>query len=510
MKMKSLAVLALAVLVACIAAPVQAGDTGENRNLFKTAGQKESAIDFAPAPDKIKTEFGTLKFEGGAFPTEKSTAEIYDEMDLQRATQAYMDFLPALSLYSIIKSQIRDFGFKTASDVGVMADFMKPSENYLTGNDITVYAFASIDLKVDGPTVVEIPPGMYGNANDAAFKYLTDFGPTGPDKGKGGKYLFLPPHYKGKEPKGYFVFHSPGYRIWAMMRGFGEVGNGDQAVAWFKERLKVYPLASGPREHTATNCSGKGANTLPPEDGSVFTMLNEVIQYEPTELFDKELLGRLATLGIEKGKPFAPDARMKKIFDQAAKQGVSMSRAIVYASRDPEIKYWPNRHWEKMFIRNTTFMNDGHSDIDARTLWHYQAICVSPNLLSTTPGVGTAYLTAFRDKEGAYLLGGKNYRLRVPAKPPVKRFWAVTAYDPMSRSLLDSGGNITIGSMSKPEVNADGSVDIYFGSKMPEGKEKNWIKTDPKKGFFVVFRFYGPLDGYIKKSWVLSDFELVK
>ena len=510
MKLKPFAMLVVICLIACSVALAQAGDTGENRNLFKTAGQKESARDFKPAPDEIKTEFGTLKFEGGAFPTEKSTARIYDEMDLQRATQAYMDFLPSLSLYSIIKSQIRDFGFKTASDVGVMADFMKPSENYLTGNDITVYAFASIDLKVDGPTVVEIPPGMYGNANDAAFKYLTDFGPTGPDKGKGGKYLFLPPDYKGKEPKGYFVFHSPGYRIWAMMRGFGEVGNGDQAVAWFKKHLKVYPLASGPREHTATNCSGIGANTLPPEDGSVFTMLNEIIQYEPTEQFDKELLGRLATLGIEKGKPFAPDARMEKIFDQAAKQGVAMSRAIVYASRDPEINYWPNRHWEKMFIRNTEFVNEGHNDIDARTLWHYQAICVSPNLLSTTPGVGTAYLTAFRDKEGAYLLGGKNYRLRVPAKPPVKRFWAVTAYDPMSRSLLDSGGNITIGSMSKPEVNADGSVDIYFGSKMPEGKEKNWIKTDPKKGFFVVFRFYGPLDGYIKKSWVLSDFELVK
>ncbi len=511
MKMKILSMLAIAgFLATSVAVPIRAETAAQTQNLFETAGQKEIASDFAPAPDKIKTEFGTLTFEGGAFPTEESTAEIYDELDLQRATQAYMDFFPALSLYSIIKSQIRDFGFKTASDVGVMADFMKPSENYLTGNDITVYAFASIDLKVDGPTVVEIPPGMYGNANDANFKYLTDFGPTGPDKGKGGKYLFLPPGYKGKEPKDYFIFRSPGYRIWAMMRGFGEVGNGDQAVAWFKERLKVYPLSSGPREHTATNCSGIGANTLPPEDGSVFTMLNEIIQYEPTELFDKELLGRLATLGIEKGNPFEPDERMKKIFDQAAKQGVAMSRAIVYASRDPEIKYWPNRHWEKMFIRNTTFMNDGHSDIDARTLWHYQAICVSPNLLSTTPGVGTAYLTAFRDKEGAYLLGGKNYRLRVPAKPPVKRFWAVTAYDPMSRSLLDSGGNITIGGMSDPETNADGSVDIYFGSKMPEGKEKNWIKTDPKKGFFVVFRFYGPLDGYINKSWVLNDFELVK
>jgi hypothetical protein len=187
-----------------------------------------------------------------------------------------------------------------------------------------------------------------------------------------------------------------------------------------------------------------------------------------------------------------------------------MSRAIVYASRDPEIKYWPNRHWEKMFVRNTDFLNNGFRDIDARTLWHYQAICVSPNLLSTTPGVGTAYLTAFRDKDGAYLLGNKAYRLRVPPNPPVKRFWAVTAYDPLSRSLLDSGGAITVSSLAKPDVNPDGSVDIYFGPKAPQGKEKNFVKTAPDKGFFVVFRFYGPLEGYIEKTWVLNDFELVK
>ena len=311
-------------------------------------------------------------------------------------------------------------------------------------------------------------------------------------------------------PNGYFVIRSPGYRIWAMMRGFGEVGNGDQAVQWFEERLKVYPLATGPRKHTVTNASGMGANTLPPEDGSAFEMLNEIIQYEPAELFSTEQLGRLATLGIEKGKPFSPDARMQKIFDQAAKQGVAMSRAILYASREPEINYWPDRHWEKMFVRNTEFLHNGHADIDARTLWHYQAIVVSPNLLSTTPGVGTAYLTAFRDQDGAYLLGDKNYRLRVPANPPVKRFWAVTAYDPMSRSLLDSGGNITVGSLGDPEVNADGSVDIYFGpTDAPEGHEKNWIKTDPAKGFFVVFRFYGPLEGYIDKTWVMNDFERI-
>ena len=478
-------------------------------DMFSSPAPRQSAADFKPAPDRIKTNFGTLEFEGGAFPTDATVQKIYDELDLQRATQAYMDFFPALSLYGIVKSQARDFGFETPSDIGVMTNFMHPSENYLTGNDITVYAFASIDLKLDGPTVVEIPPGMYGTANDANFRYLTDFGPTGPDQGKGGNYLFLPPGHSGDVPEGYVVIRSPGYRIWAMMRGFGEVGTGEQALAWFKQRFKVYPLASGPRDFTATNTSGKGANTLPPEDGSAFDRLNEIIQYEPTELFNPELLGRLATLGIEKGKPYKPDTRMRGIFDQAAKQDVAMSRAILYGSREREINYWPNRRWEKMFVRNTEFLYNGHSDIDARTLWHYQAIVVSPNLLSTTPGVGTAYLTAFRDKIGAYLLGDKNYRLRVPANPPVKRFWAVTAYDPTSRSLLDSGGQITIGSLGDPEINADGSVDIYFGPTPEKDKESNWVQTDPAKGFFVVFRFYGPMQGYIDKTWVMNDFELL-
>ena len=369
---KRLITLTMAVpLVACLVAPgwAQTTDkTEKTKNPFKTAGDKQTAKDFKPAPDKIETNFGTLEFEGGAFPTDASVQKIYDELDLQRATQAFMDFFPSLSLYGIVRSQIRDFGFTSSSDVAVMADFMQASENYLTGNNSTVYAFASLDLKVDGPTVVEIPPGMYGNANDAIFKYLTDFGPTGPDGGKGGKYLFLPPGYQGKVPDGYFVFRAPGYRIWAMMRGFGEVGTGQQAVRWFEDRLKVYPFESGPRKGTATNGSGMGANTLVPEDASAFEMLNETIQYEPADLFSVEQRGRLASLGIEKGKPFAPDARMRRIFDQAARQGVAMSRAIVYASREPEINYWPNRHWEKMFVRNTEFIRNGRGDIDARTL----------------------------------------------------------------------------------------------------------------------------------------------
>ncbi len=322
----------------------------------------------------------------------------------------------------------------------------------------------------------------------------------------------MPPGYKGEIPGGYFPINSPSYRIWVMMRGFGEVGLGEQAVDWFRQNLKVYPLATGPRQANYSNTTGMGINPLPAEDGSVFEMLNEIVQYEPTEMFGAEQLGRLATLGIVKGKPFNPDARMQRIFDQGAKQGVAMSRAIVYASRDPDIKYWSNRHWEKMFLHNTTFERNGVNDIDARTLWPYQAIVVSPNLLSTTPGQGTAYLTAFRDNKGEYLDGGEVYKLNVPANPPVARFWAVTAYDATTRGLLDAGGNTntSIGSMNKPVANADGSVDIYFGpTKAPNGKEKNWVRTNGEKGFFVVFRFYGPEEGYIDKSWVLGDFERV-
>ena len=238
-------------------------------------------------------------------------------------------------------------------------------------------------------------------------------------------------------------------------------------------------------------------------------MLNEIVQYEPKELFGAEQLGRLATLGIRKGKPFNPDARMRRILDQGAKQGVAMSRAIVYASREPDIRYWPDRHWEKMFLYNTTFERDGVNDIDARTLWHYQAIVVSPNLISTTPGAGTAYLTTFRDSKGRFLDGGKNYRLRVPANPPVKRFLGGIGLRPdHPQPAGRRGQQEQVGRQSDdPVANPDGSVDVYFGPKAPEGKEKNWVPTNPDKGFFLVFRFYGPTEGYIDKSWVLNDLE---
>jgi hypothetical protein len=499
-------------LIAGILFPVAAQvDTIEN--LYETAGKKQTNKDFKPAPGKIETSSGTLNFDLGAYPTKETAQKIYDELDLQRATQAYMDFYPALAFYASLKGQIRDFGFKSASDIAVApGPGLTPSELYLTGNNSTVYASGSLDLKLDGPTVMEIPAGMYGTANDAAYKFLVDFGFVGPDQGKGGKYLFLPPDYNGNVLQGYFVVKSPGYRVFVMMRGWGDLGTGEKAVEYFRQNLKIYPLATGPRQANYINTNGIGLNSLPPEDGSAFEMLHEIIQYEPKGLFGPEQLGRLASLGIVKGQPFDPDERMQGIFDQGAKLGVAMCRVILFDSRSPESPYWPDRHWEKMFLYNTTFVRDGAGDIDARTRWHYAGVVVSPNLISTTPGAGTAYLSACRDNKGQYLDGSKNYILHVSPNVPAKNFWAVTAYDPTTRSLLDAGGNInkSIGSRSNPEMNADGSCDVYFGPKAPKGKENNWAPTNPEKGFFLVFRFYGPMEGIIDKTWKLNDLELLE
>jgi hypothetical protein len=498
--------LVIAGMLLPVAAQVEKG----TQNLYEIAGKKQTNKDFNPAPDEIKTCFGDLKFDLEAYPTEETVQKIYDELDLQRATQAYLDFNPALSVMALIKGQICDLGFKNASDIGVApGPGLTPGELVLTGNNSTVYAIGSLDLKLDGATVMEVPAGMYGTADDAAYKFLVDFGFVGPDKGKGGNYLFLPPGYSGNVPEGYFVVKSPSYRVQIMMRGWGDIGTGEKAIDYFRQNLKIYPHATGPRQGKYINTNGMGLNTLVPEDGSAFEMLNEIIQYEPTELFGNEQLGRLATLGIVKGQPFNPDERMQHIFDQGAKLGVAMCRAIVFDSRSPDNKYWPDRQWEKMFLYNTTFIRNGVADIDARIRWHYSGVVVSPNLISTTPGAGTAYVTTFRDNNGLYLDGSKRYKIHIFPVVPVKNFWAITAYDPATRSLLDAGGNInkSAGNQTGLEMNADGSVDVYFGPTAPNGKENNWVPTNPEKGFFLVFRFYGPLEGIIDKTWKLNDLE---
>jgi hypothetical protein len=314
------AVAATVVLSMALVISIQAATQGSTRNLFKSAGPKQTATDFEPAPDKIRTDFGTLRFVGGAFPTDESVE------DLRRARPAARHpglhgLLPGAVPVRIVKGQIRDFGFKSSSDIAVMAGpFMQPSENYLTGNDVTVYAFASLDLKVDGPTVVEIPPGMYGTANDAIFKYLVDFGPPAPTRARAASTSSCPPGTRARSPTGTFD-PLPGYRIWAMMRGFGEVGTGEQAVDWFRGAPQGLPAG-----HRSPAGTSRERHRHGREHASAGRRLRvrDARRDHPVRTVRScswEQLGRLASLGIEKGKPFAPDARMSAFSTRRPSRG---------------------------------------------------------------------------------------------------------------------------------------------------------------------------------------------
>jgi len=470
----------------------------------------QSSDDFKPAPTRIKTDFGTLEFTGGGYPKAATSKLIWDQMDLQRATQAYYDFLPALSVHGILKAQARDFGASNSSDVLVFADRMNSEPLFLTGNVDSIYAMLTIDMKKDGPLVIEVPPGVMGPLDDAYFRFVVDFGATGPDKGKGGKYLLLPPGYKGEVPEGYFVARSTSYRLWGLFRA--NPGRGEKAMNFYRQ-LKVYPLNNPGRKGRYINISGMPLNSLAPEDSDAFRWLHEIISYEPESLVNKEQLGRLASLGIEKGKPFNPDARMRGIFEQAAKIAVAMARNNAFDSRDPDVKVYPDRRWETVFIGgNSEFEKNGYRNLDARSLYHYGAIVVTPAMaVPLPPGLGSKYLFGYKDADGNYLDGSKTYKLHIPADVPVKDFWSVTIYDPATRSQLQTSQEYpSIGSQALPGKNADGSIDIYFGPKPPKGKEKFWLETIPGKGWFPVVRFYGPLEAYNNKTWKPDDIVLVK
>ncbi len=458
--------------------------------------------------EKLSTPIGDFEFVLDGYPTEETAQKLFDALDFQRACQAYLDFMPAMSMYSLLEGQEKGFGCKECSDLAVAADLLDATPYFLTGNTESIYFSGNIDLKKDGPTVVKIPPQVLGMANDAYFRYIVDFGMVGPDKGQGGMYLLLPPNYEGEVPEGYFVVRSRTYKVWIMARASQQIsGKGEQAIKWYGDNCAVYPLKDGPRKPNIINVSGLPADSIHPNDFQYFVNLDKMIQYEPTEAFGSEQLGLLRALGIEKGKAFNPDERMKKILDTAAKTGLGMARAIAYQSREAETKVYPDRNWEYIFVGGShEFLKNGARNLDARILFHFTAICVTPAMVQKMVGAGSQYMAAYVDAKGAYLDGSQTYKLHLPPNIPINNFWSVTLYDPDTRSLLQTDQHKpSINSYDEPEKNHDGSCDIYFSPSVPAGKEKNWIQTVPGKGWFTYIRLYGPLEPFFDQTWKPDD-----
>jgi hypothetical protein len=460
-----------------------------------------------PVPNQLETRFGTLNFFDG-FPDKASTEKLYDNLDFQRATQSYLLALPIVSQWANRKGTL-EWG-PTNTTVTIFEQLLGPKAIFLTANDNTPYTWFWVDLR-NGPLVIEVPPKVLGVIDDIWYAWVTDLGITAPDKGEGGKYLLLPPGYNGEVPTGYFVARPASYSNFVLWRSFLVDGDPKPGVDLVKRFTKIYPLsqAGNPSPPNFVDVSDKSFNTVAPADFSFWEALHQVVQEEPTNSVDATTLGLWASIGIQKGKPFGPDARMKAILTEAARVGDATVRAIMYRWRTPDGYYYPNSAWRLGFLGGYKFEENGARVLDAYSGFFFYATVITPAMEEKMIGRGSQYAGAFVDANSNALDGGKSYRLRLPPNIPVTDFWSIILYDNQTRSMLQTDQQFpSVSSQTKGlRVNADGSVDIYFGPQPPPGKEQNWIQTVPGKGWNTLLRLYGPLEPWFNKTWRPGEIE---
>ncbi len=461
--------------------------------------------------ETVKTRLGGYEFKGG-YPTDESARKLAEQLVYNRAVEVYLSQLPVVSWYHVWQGTARA-GAGTPNQMVIWETLMDAHTLLLTGNTETVYGLCSIDLKRDGPTVIEVPPNMLGGGSNLWQGEILGIGPTGADKGQGARVLVLPPEYEGKPPQTYLIARSATYRILLGVRGFQVDGKTDKAVALMKG-ARVYPLAkaANPPEMTFLNGSGQRIDTLFPDTDQYFDDLATIVETEPATNFSTLDRFQLASIGIEDGKKFSPNAERSKLLHDAARFASAVARANSFANTDPERMVYQDRRWEWAFIGGSaTWDSQGYVNTDRRAAFAYLAVGMSPAMVQKVVGQGSQYFTVYSDESGAHLDGGKSYRLHLPANIPVKNFWSVVVYDARSRSLLDNGQKFpSVSTYTNPAVNADGSVDVYFGPNEPTGSATNWIRTVPGVGWFPLLRFYGPLQPFFDKAWKPDDIVEVK
>jgi hypothetical protein len=356
-----------------------------------------------------------------------------------------------------------------------------------------------------------------GAFDDAWFRFVSDVGLAGPDQGKGGKYLVLPPGYDKEIPEGYFIIKPRTYATWLFMRG--NISKGvDVAVKNVKDHLKVYPLseAANPKPVEYVNMTGKPFNTIHPNNFEFYVHLNELIQEESDEMLDDETKGLFASIGIKKGEEFNPTAREKKILTDAVAIGNAAARSNnYYPTGDLKMVYFYKdvpTEWVMAYPDKNVYFNYEHGfNTDARVFFHYTYTAVTPSMATPHEGRGSDYCISFKDSEHNVFDGSKTYKVHLPPNVPVADFWALTMYDSQTRSMLQTDQPYpTVGSNDKGfKQNEDGSYDVYFAPEAPEGFENNWLQTIPGKSWFVILRMYGPEKAFIEKTWRPSEIELV-
>lgn len=454
---------------------------------------------------------------GVTYAKEPTVDDIDYKIMVQRATQAAIWGMPAAGMIDFEKATKRDLGGDVNDVIYVSKPFVS-RHGFLTANNVTPYAWGSLST-VDGPLVVEVPPandkvGYFGTIVNTWDVPLIDVGTTGHDKGKGAKYLILPPGYKGEVPNGYVPVQSDSINQGFSFRPVMKDGATFDDTTAYAKQLKIYYLkdVATPPLTRHIDSYPKKYGSLPTYDLSFFQDIYDVISREPVRPQDKAMMGLLAEIGIEKGKPFDPTPDQKRAMLEGIKLAYASMQSYFTTEGKAMLPWWKDKNWymwnfaEGQAEAGFPYVDDEKILIDQRAGGSYFWITYLPKNL----GGGTFYLTGLKDSDGNFYDGKSTYRLRVPKDTPAKDFWSVIVYSMATKGFVEGVDRVGISSRDKDTLkfNNDGSVDVYFAPKPPKGWESNWIPTG--EDFFLLFRLYGPDKPLFEKTWVLDDLEKVK
>ena len=455
----------------------------------------------------IETYVGKLEFQDQTIARE--TAEkLHREIDLQRASQLTLWAMPVVSMNMLHRLWYDDLGVPPDSTAVGLFQGYDAVYPYLTANVTTPYTIACLDLEATGPVVVKIPAGgVYGVANNAWQQPIKEI-----NSGKAETLLFVGPGQTLPKDFAGEVVQSDTFKMLYFYRVLG-------SDASLSKEVKAYKLADAANPPTTpfVTYEPKPGNSVrlntQPVDMNFWEMVNEYVQKEPMADRDRFFYAWLRALGIEKGKPFQPSAYQKEILMEGVTVGMAMGQAIAFNKRFPTAKYRGDSGWEDVMAGMDPKIDLAtYSMFDERASYTYEAVTTSEGMTKRVVGKGSAYLGTYYDADGNALMGSHRYKLHIEPKPPAANFWSITVYDIKNRLIIRNAiRKSDLSSRTKGlEVNADGSVDLYFDTTSPAGKEANWVQTNPGESFFLYLRLYGPLEPFIDESWPMNKVKKVK
>ncbi|NLU68780.1 DUF1254 domain-containing protein [Streptomyces sp. HNM0574] len=457
--------------------------------------------------EKIETAFGTIELEH-TFPTDDSAELLFDQLDTQRAAQAYLWSLPLVGFFTWRERAREVFGSTEFGDF-VVYDSLREKRGIVTANLTTPYVINFTSL-ADGPVLIDHPAGpTAGGVLDFWQRPVVDLGQTGPDAGKGGGYVVLGPEHDAQpyEDSGRHVVRSATVNVFIAFR---LLTKDPELATAAKEGLKLSRAGSDPAPVRFIEGVDREWSATPARGLAYWSDLAAALQEEPVREIDKAFMAMLAPLGIAKGQRFEPDDRQRRILEEGAALGELLVRNLQVNPRCRK-PYWEHTSWYKSFDFEIEQQNDTMLQLDQRATWFYEAVSSTKGMVHPTLAAGQVFMTAKRDSDGRLLRADRSYHLHIPADVPAAQFWSLTLYSEDTRRPYDNGGteirSVSLDSVDEQlEYNDDGSIDLYVGPSAPAAAESNWMKTVGQDGWFVYFRLYAPTAPFFDRSWSLPDF----